>query len=180
MKKIMSVLLITVLILSSVAYATGGPGMVFDNTEILGTQNTVGDIATTNNENITPIDMSMYDQLRIVDYVRDMAYVEGVNAKGEHVRKGFSVRVPVVAGYNSEKLNQVLNKNMVKYVESILQATEGVSNEKQSKMETSSLLNEAATLRLGNGYIVFKLTTWGNRNVTIKYDLATDTLSAVK
>lgn len=127
------------------------------------------------------VDMSKYDQLRIEKYETERIVLHGVNAKGENVIKAFNVKIPVVTGYNSDKINRALNMQTGKIVENYLIYNHDFSNEEKKRDDgVSSLLNDGASLQLGNGYLTFKFKTWGNKNITLKYDLATDALTLVQ
>lgn len=127
------------------------------------------------------IDMSKYDQLRIEKYEIERIVLHGVNAKGENVIKAFNVKIPVVTGYNSDKINKALSMQTGKIVENYLIYNYDFSNENKKRDDgVSSALNDGASLQLGNGYLIFKLKTWGNKNITLKYDLATDEVTLLQ
>ncbi|MBR0039736.1 MAG: hypothetical protein IJP71_07020 [Lachnospiraceae bacterium] len=118
-------------------------------------------------------EIQKYKQTRIVDYVTTTITADGRNAKDEKVSRYYQCKIPQVSGYDSDKINAKLRTEAPKLIKEYLEDTEDFSDVKVSKMVKHTNLNNDSSYRIDNDYMVFKLSTYGNRNITIMYDLYT-------
>ena len=126
------------------------------------------------------IDMSKYDQLKIDNYSLAIINLRGINSKGEKVRVVYHVNIPIVSGYDSDKINRALNSKATELLENYIQSIYDFANTEKKKKPSSYLLNKEATIQLGNGYLIFSFNTWGRYNIVLKYDLLNEDLSIIK
>lgn len=118
-------------------------------------------------------EIQKYEQTRIVDYVTTTITADGRNAKDEKVSRYYQCKIPQVSGYDSDKINAKLRTEAPKLIKEYLEDTEDFSDVKVSKMVKHTNLNNDSSYRIDSGYMVFKLSTYANRNITIMYDLYT-------
>ena len=118
-------------------------------------------------------EIQKYEQTRIVDYVTTTITADGRNAKDEKVSRYYQCKIPQVGGYDSDKINAKLRTEAPKLIKEYLEDTEDFSDVKVSKMVKHTNLNNDSSYRIDSGYMVFKLSTYANRNITIMYDLYT-------
>lgn len=118
-------------------------------------------------------EIQKYEQTRIVDYVTTTITADGRNAKDEKVSRYYQCKIPQVSGYDSDKINAKLRTEAPKLIREYLEDTEDFSDVKVSKMVKHTNLNNDSSYRIDSGYMVFKLSTYANRNITIMYDLYT-------
>lgn len=118
-------------------------------------------------------EIQKYEQTRIADYVTTTITADGRNAKDEKVSRYYQCKIPQVSGYDSDKINAKLRTEAPKLIKEYLEDTEDFSDVKVSKMVKHTNLNNDSSYRIDSGYMVFKLSTYANRNITIMYDLYT-------
>lgn len=118
-------------------------------------------------------EIQKYEQTRVVDYVTTTITADGRNAKDEKVSRYYQCKIPQVSGYDSDKINAKLRTEAPKLIKEYLEDTEDFSDVKISKMVKHTNLNNDSSYRIDSGYMVFKLSTYANRNITIMYDLYT-------
>lgn len=118
-------------------------------------------------------EIQKYEQTRIVDYVTTTITADGRNAKDEKVSRYYQCKIPQVSGYDSDKINAKLRTEAPKLIKEYLEDSEDFSDVKVSKMVKHTNLNNDSSYRIDSGYMVFKLSTYANRNITIMYDLYT-------